>query len=136
MDEEREDLSWNEMKQIQTQKAEYEQRREEKFKHDCKARLSKIMQKKVITTTIGALSSAEQHFGHLWADDTPEGRAMYEAYQRFRSEVLDKGNAQARNIDVELNQYDIKWLRYNMQLPFVPKSGSKTLLPRKEGQDD
>ena len=103
-------------------KQEYKTLRDDKFKYDSKTRLSKILKKKVETTMIGALSSIEEHFAFLWtsSDGQPiseEQKIMFEAFQRVRSEILDKGNTQARNIDAELNQYDVKWLRYSMTLP-------------------
>lgn len=101
--------------------SEYKQTREEKYKFDSKDRLSKILKKKVETTMIGALSSMEEHFGFLWQTKngaiTQEQKAMYDAYQKVRSEILDKGNTQARNIDAELNQYEVKWLKYSITIP-------------------
>ena len=44
---------------------------------------------------------------------------FFDIYQKIRSDILDKGNAQARNIDAELNQYDVTWLRYSVDLPVV-----------------
>lgn len=110
---------------IRTQ-SEYKSVREDKFKNDSKERLSKILKKKVETTMIGALSSIEEHFSFLWttADGAPiseEQKIMFEAFQKVRSEILDKGNTQARNVDAELNQYDVKWLRYNMTIPVKPQ---------------
>jgi hypothetical protein len=46
---------------------------------------------------------------------------MYEAFQKARSEILDKGNTQCRNVDAELAQYDVKWLRYQATLPVYPR---------------
>lgn len=99
---------------------DYKQVREEKYKQDSKDRLVKILKKKVETTMIGALSSIEEYFGDLWNTDgqmTPEQARMYDLYQKIRSEILDRGNAQSRNIDAELAQYEVKWLRYNMTIP-------------------
>ena len=70
---------------------------------------------------IGALSSIEQHLGFLWENKngklSEEQKVMYDLYQKIRSEILDKGNTQARNIDAELSQYDINWLRYSVNIP-------------------
>ncbi len=102
-------------------RSEYKRTREEKYKYDSKDRLSKILKKKVQTTMIGAISSIEDHFSFLWnAEDsemTEEKKFMYEAFQKVRSEILDKGNTQARNVDAELNQYEIKWMKYSMDIP-------------------
>ena len=75
---------------------------------------------------IGALSSIEKHFGFLWGYGseealTPEQEHMREQFSQIRSEILDKGNNQARNIDAELSQYDLEWLRYKMTIPVVHK---------------
>jgi len=101
-------------------RGEYQSAREDKYKHDSKDRLAKILKKKVETTMIGALSSVEEHFSFLWTgENTPEQKIMHDLFQKVRSEILDKGNTQARNIDAELAQYDVKWLRYTMNLPVV-----------------
>jgi|TARA_R100000900_G_scaffold66673_1_gene53340 hypothetical protein len=104
-------------------KSDYKQHRDDKFKVDSRDRLSKIIRKKIQTTMIGALSSVEEHFGFLWATDsgelTDEQRYMKETYQKIRSEILDKGNTQARNVDAELAQYDVKWLKYTIEIPVV-----------------
>lgn len=101
--------------------SEYKQKREDKYRQDSRERLSKILKKKVETTMIGALSSLEEHFSFLWnAGDgsmSPEQRMMHDAFQRVRSEILDKGNTQSRNVDAELAQYEVKWLRYQTVIP-------------------
>jgi len=100
---------------------QYKKVRDDKYKQDSKDRLSKIIKKKVETTMIGALSSIEENFGFLWnnnpKDMTKEQKEIYEIYQKVRSEILDKGNNQARNVDAELNQYEVKWLKYSVTLP-------------------
>jgi len=101
--------------------SEYKSVREDKFRQDSRDRLSKILKKKVETTMIGALSSIEDHFSFLWSGESgglsPEQKMMYDTFQKVRSEILDKGNTQARNIDAELAQYDVKWLRYQASMP-------------------
>ncbi len=103
------------------QHAEYKKVKAEKYQSDSKDRPSKILKKKVVTTMIGSLSSIEKHFGFLWDGDpenlNDEQRTMYDIYQKTRQEILDKGNSQAKNVEAELSQYDIKWLRYNTVLP-------------------
>lgn len=111
------------------QQAEYKEVRQEKFKNDSRVRLSKILKKKVETTMIGALSSIEEHFSFLWTptqgDMTPEQQIMFDTFQKVRSEILDKGNTQSRNVDAELSQYDIKWLRYNAVIPVKETKGGQ-----------
>ena len=50
-----------------------------------------------------------------------EFKSMKDLYQKIRSEILDKGNNQARNIDAELAQYDVEWLRYSVKMPVITK---------------
>ena len=102
---------------------QYKAIREDMYKCESKDRLSKILKKKVETTMIGALSSIEEHFSFLWENDgeklSPEQKIMSDLYQKVRSEILDKGNDQARNIDAELTQYDVKWLKFKSEIPVV-----------------
>ena len=110
-------------------KSQYKEARSERYKYDSKDRLSKILKKKVQTTMIGAISSIEDHFAFMWtAEDsemTTEMKFMYETFQKVRSEILDKGNTQSRNMDAELNQYEVKWMRYAMDIPVKPKDGGQ-----------
>jgi hypothetical protein len=112
----------DDFKKIQQGNINYKTAREQKFKEDSRDRLSKILKKKIQTTMIGALSSIEENFSFLWDnDDVSENdkAIMQNLYQKVRSEILDKGNNQARNIDAELSQYDIQWLRYSVKIPMV-----------------
>jgi transcription termination factor Rho len=108
------------------QKTDYQQQRDDKYRADSKDRLTKILKKKIETTMIGALSSIEEHFGFLWNQEsesmTDEQIFMKDAYQKVRSEILDKGNTQARNIDAELSQYDMKWLKYTINIPVIKQT--------------
>ena len=73
---------------------------------------------------IGALSTIEEHFGFLWENSESseeDKKIMRDLYQKIRSEILDKGNNQARNIDAELAQYDVEWLKYSVKIPMIPK---------------
>lgn len=102
----------------------YRKIRDKKYKVESKERLSKILKKKIQTTMIGALSTIEENFAFLWQSKdgeslTKDQEIMKSLYQKVRSEILDKGNTQARNIDAELSQYDVEWLRYNMQIPVI-----------------
>lgn len=98
--------------------------REEKYNAQSKDRLAKILKKKIETTMIGALSSLEENFKFLWDGDGKENKAMFEIYQRIRSEILDKGNRQIRNIDTELSQYTVTWNKYTYNMPVVFKNNT------------
>ena len=88
--------------------------------------MSKILRKKIETTMIGALSSIEDKFGFLWGNGqeeplTDEQEIMKDLYNTVRSEILDRGNNQARNIDAELGQYEVEWKKYSMTIPVINK---------------
>ena len=105
----------------------FKSEREEQYKESSKERLAKIAKKKIQTTMIGALSTVEKSFGVLWGHESdeplsPEQEHMKSLYEEVRSEILDRGNNQARNLEAELNQYDVKWLRYQLNLPVVPRN--------------
>ena len=112
------------MEDMRKQMSEYKKIRENKYKADSKDRLSKILKKKIQTTMIGALSAMEENFGFLWdsRNPTPEQQRMKDLYNKMRSEILDKGNNQARNVDAELAQYEVEWLRYSIQMPVIQQN--------------
>jgi hypothetical protein len=102
--------------------SKYKKARDDKYRQASQDRLAKIAKKKIQTTMIGALSSIEEHLGPLWKvaegeEMTAEQQAMFDTYQLIRSEILDKGNTQVRNMDAEIVHYDIKWLKFTLELP-------------------
>ena len=87
-------------------------RRKAKYKAESKERLKKIAAKKLQTTMIGALDSIEKHLQTIWDND----EVLHEKYELIRQEILDRGNDQIRKLNTEIDQYDIEWLRYHLQL--------------------
>lgn len=102
--------------ELYRQKKQAEEDSKKRYKASSKERLAKIMTTKIKTTMIGALETIEKHFGFLW-DQSPE---MREVYEKARNEILDRGNNQIRNLNTELEQYEVEWLRYTMILPVKP----------------
>lgn len=103
--------------------SEYKNIRDQKHKSESRDRLSGVLKKKVQTTMIGALSTIEENLGFLWENDTctVTKSQMKELYNIIRSEILDRGNNQARNIDAELSQYEISWLKFSIKMPFIQR---------------
>lgn len=101
-------------------KREREARQKAKYKLDSKERLKKIASKKIQTTMIGALDSIEKHLSFLWEEN--EDSDLQEKYEIVRQEILDRGNDQVRNLCNEIDQYDVEWLRYQLNLKVKPKS--------------
>jgi transcription termination factor Rho len=98
-------------------KRDFETNKKAKYKIDSKERLKKISRKKIQTTMIGALDTIEKHLGFLWEDDSRQSKQLRDIYETVRQEILDRGNDQIRNLDSEINQYDVEWLRYHLTLP-------------------
>lgn len=88
----------------------YEKKRNIIHEQKSKQTLSRNLKKKIQTTMIGSLSSIEMHFGFLWQSESlPEEQRVKikNIFESLRSEILDKGNHQLRNVDMELSNYTI-----------------------------
>lgn len=101
------------------------QRKEERQKELSKDKLLNASKKKIQTTMIGSLSSVEEHLGFLWESDNPteEQMKLRQIFEDMRSEILDRGNAQIRNLENEFQNYEINSKRYTINLPFVERRG-------------
>ena len=93
------------------------------YKQKSADRLRRTMKKKVQTTMIGAISSVESLFGFLWEEESEHSEKMKELFDAVRSDILDKGNHQIRNVDAELDMYDIVLKTHLVQLPIRPTGG-------------
>ena len=90
----------------------YNNRRRQNEERKSKRLLCNSMKKKIETTMIGALSSIENHLGFLWDDQNIseiQRSKMKQKYNELRSEILDRGNRQARAIESEMNNYTIHY---------------------------
>lgn len=97
-------------------------RKQEILNERSKTRLKKDMRKRIQTTMIGSLSSVEKYFGFLWgegSDSEPTKDQLYmrEVFEEMRTEILDKGNSQIRNSEAEIENYDVVWNKYHINLP-------------------
>jgi len=95
------------------------------YEENSKKRLGKIIETKLKTSFIGALSHFEENFGFLWGhgegeEPTDEQVFMKEVWERTRTAVLNNGNNQIRACKSEIEQYNIHWNRYQMKLPVRP----------------
>lgn len=122
-------------KRLEILKLKIQTEKDASYKEDSRTRLKKIAAQKIRTTMIGALSIVEKSLGFLWGLDengrdisnklTPEEQQLRDRYAEIRSQILDLGNNQIRNLDSELTQYDVKWNRYSMTLPVKPLQDQK-----------
>ena len=101
--------------------------RESRYKEVSRDKLFKTAKKKIQTTMIGALSTIEETFGFLWGMGLPEEeigeqhRKVQELYEEARAKILDRGNTQIRNLELEFVNYDIQRKKYNISLPVAKK---------------
>jgi len=108
--------SFNDMLQLSLERKKL---KEEGVKEVSKNKLYQVAKKKILTTMIGALDSIEKSFGFLWSEEeTKEQKQMRLIYDQIRSEILDKGNTQIRNLEAEFSNYDIVFKKYNTKIPF------------------
>jgi hypothetical protein len=118
---------WQKMRQAA---AHQKQQNQESKKQLSKDRLLRIIETKIRTSFIGALSSTEEEFGELWGDgEAPENLNSeelywFERYQQLRKKILNNGNNQIRAMYNELDQYELQWNRVN------------TTIQVKEGNED
>lgn len=87
-----------------------------------KNKLKKEAKKKIQTTMIGAISSIEKYFGFLWGEESEGELTKNEAYMRdvfeeLRTEILDKGNSQIRSMEGEIENYQVTWEKYHINIP-------------------
>lgn len=95
----------------------YQDKRKQKFLDISRQTLHQHVNKRIQTTMIGALSSVEEHLGFLWDDKSEQKEFFSDLYQKLRSDILDKGNAQLRSLESEINKYDISPKIYTLRLP-------------------
>lgn len=108
------------------------------FVQASKERFTKIVNTKVKTTFIGALSEFEKGFGFLWGLKPENGYTddqlaikeallvigMDEAYFKqiwdvARNGVLNNGNNQMKALQKEADLYEMTWLRHRLTLPVI-----------------
>ena len=106
-------------------KKKMDEERKRSYEDNSKNRLGKILETKLKTSFIGSLSHFEEHFGFLWGhesgeDITEEQEFMRDLWEKARTAVLNNGNNQIRGCKAEIEQYNISWNRYTLNLPVKP----------------
>ena len=110
---------------------DYKNARESRSADISKDKLFKAAKKKIQTTMIGALSTLEESFGFLWgmglSEDkrSEEHRRIQELYEDARAKILDRGNTQIRNLEVEFVNYDVSRKKYLINLPMANREGEQ-----------
>lgn len=112
--------------QIQHSNRVVKQINKEKFQDNSRKRLVTSLEKKFMTTMVGALAAFEKEFGELWGNGqdidelTSEQLGRRDSWFNVRSKILDNGHTQTKAAIDELDQYTISWNRYITK--FIVKS--------------
>lgn len=110
---------------------EYKNAREQRSKDASHNALMRHAKKKIQTTMIGSLSDVEEFFGFLWGFDvsekdlTEEQKHMKEIYEEVRAKILDRGNTQIRDLELEFINYEISRKKYYIKLPVAKPKGEQ-----------
>jgi hypothetical protein len=110
---------------------EYKKAREQRSRDASHDALLKHAKKKIQTTMIGSLSDVESFFGFLWGfgtsdlELTEEQKHMKSIYEEVRAKILDRGNTQIRDLELEFINYEISRKKYYIKLPVAKPKGEE-----------
>jgi len=110
---------------------EYKKAREQRSRDASHDALLKYAKKKIQTTMIGSLSDVESFFGFLWGfgtsdlELTEEQKHMKSIYEEVRAKILDRGNTQIRDLELEFINYEISRKKYYIKLPVAKPKGEE-----------
>lgn len=110
---------------------EYKTARDQRSKDVSHDSLLKGAKKKIQTTMIGSLSDIENYFGFLWGfgDDntelSQEQKHMKDIFEEVRAKILDRGNTQIRDLELEFVNYEISRKKFYIKLPVQNPEGDK-----------
>ena len=110
---------------------EYKKAREQRSRDASYEALLKHAKKKIQTTMIGSLSDVESFFGFLWGfgtsdlELTEEQKHMKSIYEEVRAKILDRGNTQIRDLELEFINYEISRKKYYIKLPVAKPKGEE-----------
>ena len=110
---------------------QYKNARDQRSKDVSHDSLLKQAKKKIQTTMIGSLSDIENYFGFLWGfgdnntELSEEQKHMKEIFEEVRAKILDRGNTQIREIELEFVDYEISRKKFYIKLPVQNPEGEQ-----------
>ena len=85
--------------------------------------LVNVSKKRFQTVFVGAVSKIEKCFGSLWGDDelnedemTPEQLFWYKKFLVLRDEIFDQGNEQKNKFEKDVQNFDIIYKGYKIEI--------------------
>lgn len=91
------------------------EKKTDKYSLGSREKLKAAMRHKLKKTFVGCLDAIEVELGR---DD-------YETFKKIRSKVLSIGNDQIRNMEAELEKYNIEFIPYHIEFIVVPQDGGE-----------
>jgi hypothetical protein len=83
-------------------------------------KLNDIIKKRMTTTIIGIIASFEQVFDKSFPENydkaTKEELDFQDKFEEFRESALDKGNRQLRELLRDIEQFNIDYVGYQLEL--------------------
>ena len=86
------------------------EKKEDNYSIGSKAKLKAAVRHKIKRTFVGCLEHLEQELG------LPENKDNEELFKRLRSKILSLGNDQIRNMETEVDKYNIEFIPYHIKL--------------------
>jgi hypothetical protein len=105
--------------------------REQRSKEASHDALLKNAKKKIQTTMIGSLSDIEEFLGFLWGFGENENslsedqKQMKCIYEDIRAKILDRGNTQIRDLELDFINYEVSRKKYYIELPTAKPRGEE-----------
>jgi len=98
---------------------------DEAYRKRSRELLKELFEKSAKTIMVGALSKLEEEMGHLWGADgssmTTEMIENKKSFDAVRKYIFDNGHNQINLIKDELDNYDVTWLRYQLNMKVKPR---------------
>lgn len=93
--------------------SDFTKNREDYKQKKSKDRFLSLCNTKIKTTMIGAISDIENMLSNFLEDEP-------ELFERLRSSILDRGNAQIRSLEKDIADYDIGYKYNNLHTIILP----------------
>lgn len=95
------------------------EKKEDNYSKGSRNKLKAAMRHRLKKTFVGCLTALEEELG------LPANKENQELFRRLRSKILSLGNDQVRNMEIELERYNIEFIPY--QIKFLQPEQFKEL---------
>jgi len=95
------------------------EKKEDNYSIGSKAKLKAAMRHKIKRTFVGCLDALEQELGVPFSKEEleiPSNKEKLELFNSLRSKILSLGNDQIRNMETEMDKYNIEFIPYHIKL--------------------